>query len=560
MAKSSGLTFFSKSTVKDKSSSNVLGRLANKHSSTDDLRPGYRRASFLDGFFGAAGLSAVRQRSLDKKAKKEETAKDIKPSLSAINAQLKEIAVIALRIGVITQKQQEAILKQIKETTQAEKEAQYEARNAVPAGGVSSLESTLPGLLAAIAGLTTAVDEATSEKQGMGGAFLDGFFGAAGLLAVRRMAQARARKPKLRRGFGWDEKSGRYYKKGKGSARGFVREEDALKNARKADLRTQAAQARRGAARSGQVANTMAQSVRRTGAGAVLATKESIARIARPIVKNAVTRTAIKSIPIVGAIAGLGFAASRLLDGDVVGAGLDAASGLAGPLTAIPALVASIVRDVYTEAFKTFPETDPLSRERLALITDIVSKQVKDWFGTITTDATPVAQERPTPAGANNRKPDTASPGPTVSPSVGMNSWSQDKLKQVYSGAGMRPPAPPTNPTANRETAPSVTATPPPPATPATAVNTSMASSQGPVSPEPVTQPTRDGNQISLATEAVENAVPASSTTQSTARTPAPAQTPTTTSGSTGMGNVPNPNYEGADAYMYEQLYFGAAA
>lgn len=45
-----------------------------------------------------------------------------------------------------------------------------------------------------------------------------------------------------------------------------------------------------------------------------------------------VLKSALKKIPIIGAVAGLGFAASRLMAGDKTGAALEAASGLAGTL------------------------------------------------------------------------------------------------------------------------------------------------------------------------------------------------------------------------------------
>jgi len=47
---------------------------------------------------------------------------------------------------------------------------------------------------------------------------------------------------------------------------------------------------------------------------------------------KALGKSFLKKIPIIGAIAGLGFAASRALEGDWAGAGLEAASGIAGTL------------------------------------------------------------------------------------------------------------------------------------------------------------------------------------------------------------------------------------
>jgi hypothetical protein len=48
-----------------------------------------------------------------------------------------------------------------------------------------------------------------------------------------------------------------------------------------------------------------------------------------------VLKSALKKIPIIGAVAGLGFAASRLMAGDKTGAALEAASGLAGTIPGI---------------------------------------------------------------------------------------------------------------------------------------------------------------------------------------------------------------------------------
>lgn len=67
----------------------------------------------------------------------------------------------------------------------------------------------------------------------------------------------------------------------------------------------------------------------------------------------------LKSIPIVGVAAGLGFAIAKLVQGDWVGAGLNAAGGLAGPISSIPETIYSTAREVYYEQYGVWPETDP---------------------------------------------------------------------------------------------------------------------------------------------------------------------------------------------------------
>ena len=108
------------------------------------------------------------------------------------------------------------------------------------------------------------------------------------------------------------------------------------------------------------------------------ATSAIVKRLAIPIVGRAVGKTVIKSIPIVGGVVGIGFAIKRLAEGDVVGAGLDAASGLAGPMTAIPALIASVSRDIYKSVYNIQPEDDPLFAKRMPEVTASVKQVVED--------------------------------------------------------------------------------------------------------------------------------------------------------------------------------------
>lgn len=67
------------------------------------------------------------------------------------------------------------------------------------------------------------------------------------------------------------------------------------------------------------------------GAAADATTKAGTKTAAKAAGKG-VLKSALKKIPIIGAVAGLGFAASRLMSGDKTGAALEAASGLAGTL------------------------------------------------------------------------------------------------------------------------------------------------------------------------------------------------------------------------------------
>ena len=106
--------------------------------------------------------------------------------------------------------------------------------------------------------------------------------------------------------------------------------------------------------------------------------RSSAKKAAMPLIKKALGRTAVKSIPFVGAAAGVGFAVSKLLEGDVVGAGIEAASGLAGPLTAVPLMIASVARDIYSDVYGVQPEQDPELMKRMTVVKDAVGEVVKE--------------------------------------------------------------------------------------------------------------------------------------------------------------------------------------
>jgi hypothetical protein len=65
------------------------------------------------------------------------------------------------------------------------------------------------------------------------------------------------------------------------------------------------------------------------------------------------------------------------MDGDVVGAGLEAVSGIGSFATAIPATVALLAKDVYEDVYGIKPESDPLVGERLGLIESETETAVK---------------------------------------------------------------------------------------------------------------------------------------------------------------------------------------
>jgi hypothetical protein len=111
-------------------------------------------------------------------------------------------------------------------------------------------------------------------------------------------------------------------------------------------------------------------------AGVISLIKKAIAKR----VPKAVGSALGKSIPFLGAAIGVGFALSRLMDGDVVGAGLEAVSGIGSVATAIPATIALVAKDIYQDVYGIKPESDPEFGERMGLIQSETEAAVKAEF------------------------------------------------------------------------------------------------------------------------------------------------------------------------------------
>ena len=161
---------------------------------------------------------------------------------------------------------------------------------------------------------------------------------------------------------------------------------------------------------------------------------EAIEKSAGKVLAKSLGKGIAKSIPFVGAAAGLGFAVSKLVDGDVVGAGLEAVGGLGSAITAIPATIASAARDVYNDVYGIYPEQDPNAGTRMDQITSIVKsmaeKMLSDRMKPVssedatkktTTLATSSMSESSTPTSSTSVAPASSSTSvtPISSPNVG---------------------------------------------------------------------------------------------------------------------------------------------
>ena len=159
-----------------------------------------------------------------------------------------------------------------------------------------------------------------------------------------------------------------------------------------------------------------------------------------------------KSIPIVGAAIGGIFAVGKLLKGDYLGAGLEFAGGAAGPLTAIPATIVGLGRDVHHEAYGKFPGLDGESLENMKEITGQVTEAVQEQVNKLSgkgdkkvegvTPTPPVPTETPsaptqTPS-APTQTPSRSSEYPVTASKVEPIQSLNDEKKMIIAHEGIR--------------------------------------------------------------------------------------------------------------------------
>lgn len=161
-----------------------------------------------------------------------------------------------------------------------------------------------------------------------------------------------------------------------------ARKKGADKAAQKAAGEKAAAKAKeRLAAKALQEANQKAaaealKKVNKAAAAAV--TKQAIEKAASKAVARNLAKATVKTIPVAGAVVGVGFAAWKLIQGDWVGAGVEAVSGLGSAMTSIPAAIYSAIRDTYEEVYGVLLESDPQRDERLQPIKDVVTAKAHE--------------------------------------------------------------------------------------------------------------------------------------------------------------------------------------
>lgn len=146
------------------------------------------------------------------------------------------------------------------------------------------------------------------------------------------------------------------------------------------------------------------------------ASAAEIKSIARKALMRSIGKIAAKSIPFIGVAAGAYFAVEALMRGDTTSAGLEVASSLVGPLTAIPLTLAQEFAGVYFESYGiSYAEDlmqDPAgANERAAEVRRILGETAREMLTDRVVDRRPdqvktkgqdVSKAELTPEGAKN--------------------------------------------------------------------------------------------------------------------------------------------------------------
>lgn len=547
----------------------------------------------------------------------EKVGNETAPDISSIVKQLNSLLKTANKLGVLSKEQQDIITQQIKSAKRVAKEQSVESgvsseaaalaggAGGIDGGSITPLNDAVQQLADSLSKLTDIVkekvDEQEEEEPERG--FIQRLAEEYGLgdWNKERKEKLANRRPTLNEGVKAERtKSGKIrYRNASGQ---FIKEADAIAtkkvgavgrgiNAVKSGvgkvlnpIQAVASKAAKGTVarasnNTSKIINAMRGTVTKSvakGAAAKVASKEAIQRLAKPLLAKSIGKTALKSIPILGAVAGIGFAAKRLVEGDVVGAGLEAASGLAGPLTAVPALALSVSRDIYSNLYGMQPEEDPDFASRMGVVLGAVKALAANMLGSsVEPKDKPTSKEAGQSAQASMPKIPAIPPqaekkagpsgaslggggggmgtgGESASSSIPSDGAKPADSSAPSGGSGSSMPTPSTKMDADKTSAK-------PAASVAEQTPISMPAAASPTAtPE---QPiTKTGQSIAQAS--VENNSLASSSAQTVfpgTSIPRPSTTPTSKNGARGMGNVPDPTYYGA-GIIPAQLYFRQVA
>ena len=519
------------------SDKSLLGRIRNRNNEDDDGAPDDDNPS------GRPILASV-----------VNTAKKVSsPTLTVISRQLQDVVSRVMSIGKHLKKQQDMMVGQASQQERINKENIMEAgHRLLPNEANNDLELTnaFKSLSDRILQVTGSI---SSGGRGMFGSLMGGLLGVGGLGGAGATAVGAAKAVRLNKGFVAAGSQFRNVATGR-----FAKAADAIKKPGVIGNLV------------GKVGATLSSASKlaaasKLGSAAGKVTPLAIKKLALPLAAKAVGRTALKSIPIIGAIAGIGFAAKRLLEGDPLGAGIDAVSGLAGPLTAIPALILSIARDLYTQSYGITPESDPLVGKRMGVVKDGVKLAVEETISPAIKMQQPsridnqkaLSFPKPNKPAANDnqvKKAQAVPMTPAKVPATPSTKKAASPAKSQSSGG-----APAKAPT-SKSTAKPKAVSPAPMAPKSSNAKPPVPAKLTAMSSSSISSPNM-GKNIAAASIANDTMAMPSPPTDQSSNVPSalPAKSPTTNPSSQGIGNVPDPTYGEIDSFA-QLMFFGAAA
>lgn len=319
------------------------------------------------------------------------------PTLSTIVDQLKLLIKSANKLGIISKEQQKTLLQSIIDTRNIDTEALIENKDSELtniAGGSVSAESLLPlstaieQLADKLALLGGKVDQKIQESDnGLEGTFGSRFFDELGAGDIYESVQKRKRRNAARSARFASPENQRRLRIAARERRASRFKPEQLLDKRGKPLTNNALDWKLGALERARKQSSFSY---KFTSGA----KSALKRIAGPLLTRTLGRSAIKVIPVAGGLVAGGLVISKLLQGDVKGAGIELASNSAIPLVAIPALVSSITKDSYPLIYGMQPEQDPEAPKRLKELKQETEKLVGETIsGQIQVQKKPTTQE-----------------------------------------------------------------------------------------------------------------------------------------------------------------------
>jgi len=499
------------------------------------------------------------------------------PSISSIADSLEQLLAVVNKIAITESKRQKTSLDNMVSTNRTTLENQRESMNDSRGNTVvantaqtdlTSIDKPIQELIKKFEMLSDAIDDKTTkakdDDEEDNTTFMERFMddmGMGDLYEANKRNQEKARRD-FARDLTDDQLLDADGKKLKGDAKA-KRITELHNEHRKTSSRTGkvTAKARAASGKVGDVIKSGFNSVKSVigGGGNV---RSSVKKAAMPLIKKALGKTAVKSIPFVGAAAGVGFAVSKLLEGDVVGAGIEAASGLAGPLTAVPLMIASVARDIYSDVYGVQPEQDPELMKRMPVVKDAVGEVVKEQLeGSVEPKQKPSATDvdkatvpakpptPPTPQATQTNAPPIAPSNPPELPTAagGQSKPAAFGTSEYFTGK----PSDGASDTAGAGVSPSsglgspAIQTPEMPSESEVSAALSMQES-GMTAAQSLSPQTATGTDIMTATE--QSDAPSSPYSNMMGYDPVqnmfrPQRNPTSSGGRVGIGNVPSPDY-----------------